>query len=308
MHISQTILNQFFKKAVITSLFLSAFFITTPVFGQAIQDQAVTPNTSRNWSGYVSSGGIYTAVIGSWIVPTIQATTTLTAHTTWVGIGGFATDDLIQAGTQAITNPTGAVVYQAWYELLPAASITVPLDVKAGDSITTAINRINGNTWNIIIVNNTTKKYYEKTVEYHSSLSSVEWIQEMVTGVISSESKTAQGYIPLDSFGSIKFTNGATMKDGKFQSIKTSGAKQITMINNKDYALATVSPLNAQGSGFVVTRTSAEPTSPLTIDSSFTGNLLLPSATSPHTIERYPVTRSFILNEQSKPSRLFQNR
>src|SRR6266508_2474298 len=88
-------------------------------------------DTSSNWSGYIASGGTYTSVTGTWIVPTVSATSG-GADATWVGIGGVTGTDLIQAGTQATVTGSGAVSYSAWTEILPDYSRTAPLDVSAG--------------------------------------------------------------------------------------------------------------------------------------------------------------------------------
>ena len=52
---------------------------------------------------------------------------------TWVGIGGVTSNDLIQAGTQAIIQK-GQTSYEAWYELLPGYQTIIPLTINAGDS------------------------------------------------------------------------------------------------------------------------------------------------------------------------------
>src|SRR6266540_1976205 len=111
-------------------------------------------DTSSNWSGYVASGGTYTSVTGTWIVPQVGATTT-GADATWVGIGGVSGTDLIQAGTQA-TVAGGSVSYEAWIEMLPDSSRTVSLSVAPGDSVTVTITEQSTGNWLIVMVNNTT--------------------------------------------------------------------------------------------------------------------------------------------------------
>src|SRR5207302_942885 len=82
--------------------------------------------SSSNGSGYAATGGTFTAVSGAWTVPQVSATTA-GLDATWVGIGGMTTNDLIQAGTQAMVSGRGGVQYEAWIELLPRSSQTVPL-------------------------------------------------------------------------------------------------------------------------------------------------------------------------------------
>src|SRR5438067_6974472 len=49
--------------------------------------------TSQNWSGYAATGGTFTSVSGTWIVPSVSVTTA-GADATWVGIGGATSTDL----------------------------------------------------------------------------------------------------------------------------------------------------------------------------------------------------------------------
>ena len=204
-------------------------------------------DTSSNWSGYVASGGTYTSVTGTWIVPQVGATTT-GADATWVGIGGVSGTDLIQAGTQA-TISGGTASYEAWTEMLPDSSRTVSLAVAPGDSVTVSITEQTSGEWLITMVNNTTKARYERTVRYASSRSSAEWIQEAPSA--------GRGIIPLDDFGTVRFTGGSAVRDGKTQSLSALGATAVAMINRAGQAIAQPSTLGADGSSFAVTRTSA---------------------------------------------------
>ena len=204
-------------------------------------------DTSSNWSGYVASSGTYTSVTGTWIVPQVGATTT-GADATWVGIGGVSGTDLIQAGTQA-TVSGGGVTYEAWIEMLPDSSHTVSLDVAPGDSVTASITEQTSGEWLIAMVNNTTKASYQRTVRYSSSRSSAEWIQEAPSA--------GRGIIPLDDFGTVRFTGGSAVRDGTTQSLSALGATAVAMINRAGQAIAQPSTLGADGSSFAVTRTSA---------------------------------------------------
>jgi hypothetical protein len=208
---------------------------------------AQTSDTSSNWSGYVANGGTYTSVTGTWIVPQVGATTT-GADATWVGVGGITGTDLIQAGTQA-TVAGGSVSYEAWIEMLPESSRTVSLGVASGDSVTVSITEQSSGEWLIVMVNNTTKSSYQRTVRYSSSRSSAEWVQEAPSA--------GRGIIPLDDFGSVRFTGGSAVRDGKTLSLSALGATAVAMINRAGQAIAQPSTLGADGGSFAVTRTSA---------------------------------------------------
>jgi len=204
-------------------------------------------DTSSNWSGYVANGGTYTSVTGTWIVPQVGATTT-GADATWVGIGGVSGTDLIQAGTQA-TVSGGSVSYDAWIEMLPQSSRTISLNVTAGDSVTVSITEQSSGQWLISMTNNTTKSSYQRTVTYASSRSSAEWVQEAPS--------SGRGIIPLDDFGTVRFTDGSAVRDGKTMGLSALGATPVAMINRSGQAIAQPSTIGPDGSSFAVTRTSA---------------------------------------------------
>jgi hypothetical protein len=205
-------------------------------------------DTSSNWSGYVANGGTYTSITGTWVVPQVGATTT-GADATWVGIGGVTGTDLIQAGTQATVTGDGSVTYSAWTEILPDFSRTAPLQVTAGDTVTVTITEQTNGVWLIVMVNNTTSDSYEKTLRYDSSRSSAEWVQEAPS--------TSRGIVPLSDFGTVRFTAGSAVRDGVSLGLSALGATPVAMVNRAGQAIALPSTLGADGSSFVVTRTSA---------------------------------------------------
>lgn len=202
-------------------------------------------NSSRNWAGYVASSGTFTGISGTWTIPTVSAATAGT-DATWAGIGGATTSDLIQAGTQATVN-NGVVQYSAWVETLPQASQTVPVTVNAGDSVTVTITQTSSGVWNISIQDATSGGSYTGTVNYTSSLSSAEWIEEAPS--------SGRGVVLLDQFGTVQFTNASTLLNQRTVSAGAAGATSVTMINNSGVQIATPSPLGAGGASFSVTRT-----------------------------------------------------
>jgi hypothetical protein len=212
---------------------------------------AANVSTSSNWSGYSATGGNFSSVTGTWTVPTVGTTTT-GADATWVGIGGITSNDLIQAGTQA-TVSGGAVAYDAWIEMLPASSKSISLSVNAGDSVTVSITQKAGLDWLISMKNNTTGGAYSTTVQYRSSNSSAEWVQEAPS--------VNRGTVPLDDFGTLKFTGASAVRDGNTLTLDALGAQGITMVNGARQALAVPSVIASDGTTFSVTRTQAQSTS-----------------------------------------------
>lgn len=215
----------------------------------AVLSPGQTGAESFNWSGYVATGSAYTGIGGTWTVPSVPTNSSLQADAAWVGIGGVSATDLIQAGTQDIVNPGGSVTYQAFYEVLPAASNVIStMSVNPGDSITASIAQTSAGEWTITIHNNTNGENFSTSISYQSSLSSAEWIEEMPTN--------GNTFIPLDNFGDVSFTNGYAVVNGAQTSIAGSGAQGLTMVNRSGQTLATASVLGSDEASFAVTRSS----------------------------------------------------
>ena len=216
--------------------------------GQPVAEAAPVREVSSNWSGYAATGGTFTSVTGTWTVPQPSGTSA-GADATWVGIGGVNTRDLIQAGTQSMASGGGSVRYEAWIEMLPDSSQSVPLTVRPGDSVTVTITEQTAGSWLITIKNNTTTRSYSTTVSYSSSRSSAEWIEEAPS--------SGRSVVPLNDFGVVTFTNGSAVKNGQTVTISGAGATAITMINGSRQAIAQPSTLTSDGASFSVTRTDA---------------------------------------------------
>jgi hypothetical protein len=208
---------------------------------------------SVNWSGYLATGGTFTAVSGTWTVPNVDAET-IGMDATWVGIGGVDSNDLIQAGTQASVG-SGQVVYSAMWEALPHKAEPIPMRINAGDQMSVSITQQTPGTWQISISDATNGQSWTKSVTYNSSLSSAEWIEEApATG--------RSRILPLDNFGSVTFTSATTIENGQTRTIAQADATPITMIDGMGQTLAQTSKLDASGTSVTVTRIRVGPSSP----------------------------------------------
>ena len=228
-------------------------FLTTSAANSIAPNSPAGAGTSLNWAGYEATGGTYTSIGASWMIPASAApagaaTNELSADATWVGIGGVSSRDLIQAGTQTVFQ-NGSPTYQAWYETLPSDSEQVPLTVHPGDAMTVSITQQSNGQWSVYFFDSTTGQSYTTSVSYQSSLSSAEWIEEMPSAT--------HGFVALDNFGTAAFTNGFTVENGAQVSIAGANAQPLTMINSAGQALAIPSSLGADGGSFNVTRTNA---------------------------------------------------
>ncbi len=203
--------------------------------------------TSRNWSGYAARGGTFTSVSATWTIPTIPLDGPFGSDAAWVGIGGIRARDLIQAGTQQSASGAGSVTYQAWIETLPEPSQTVPLTVLPGESVTVSVDKQSGDTWLIAFANLTSGQTLQRTLQYSSSSSSAEWIEEAPSA--------RRRVLPITQFGSITFGTASAVKDGQSLTIADLGARAISLVDDNDRALAVPSPLSPDGASFTVSRT-----------------------------------------------------
>jgi hypothetical protein len=175
---------------------------------------------SLNWSGYAvtPSGGGITAVASTFVVPQAGLVPPGFAAT-WTGIGGFNTNDLIQAGTAEDSLPSLPVIgpqYFAWYELLPNAETPISgcsgdaaCTVVPGEHVAVTINEVSGNTWHIAMTD-AGHWSWAKNVTYHSSRSSAEWILEAPSLLVL---QTIISPLGTTSFGPVStFTVGRTTR------------------------------------------------------------------------------------------------
>jgi hypothetical protein len=211
------------------------------------------PARVSHWSGYIISLDLknktegVSSITGTWGVPEIQYSVSNTYSSVWVGISGYGESSLIQAGTEQHCEK-GKISYFAWYELLPATIITVnTLEISPGDIITTSITLVNDkqNTWQIIIIDETTGRSFEKTVTYDATRKSAEWIVERptVNGQVST----------LADFNKATLINCQTTIKGTTGTIKDFIYTQATMVDSQDNDLVKTSSLSSDGSSFTVT-------------------------------------------------------
>ncbi len=123
----------------------------------------------------------------------------------------------------------GRASYSAWWELIPAPSITISgFPVRAGDKMFVSIseNPTGSNVWTILVKNLTTGKTFTQTVPYSSTHATAEWIEETPV-VIDDQGNVSIG--PLPSLGAVKFTGATT--NGTSAALKAPEAIQLVDFN-----------------------------------------------------------------------------
>ena len=204
---------------------------------------------TSNWAGYVVTGTNLTSVSGSWTVPhpTSTSASGTSSDAAWIGIGGVAHSDLIQVGTINLVASDGTVSTHAFYELLPAtAQFIASFIASPGDGISASVTQTAAGVWNITLTNTTTSQTYSTSVNYSSSLTSAEWIQE--------DPGDANGnLLPLDNFGTIYFTGASATQNGTVLSASAAGSSPITMMDPSTHT-PKATPSALSGGSFSVTR------------------------------------------------------
>ncbi|HEX4518775.1 MAG TPA: G1 family glutamic endopeptidase [Gaiellaceae bacterium] len=172
-------------------------------------------STSANWAGYVVTqpSTTYTSVTATWKEPKVACGSDNAGESSafWVGLGGSSqtSQALEQVGTSAdCDSTTGKPYYYAWYELVPANSVTTKLVVHPGDTITTSVNVLDGTTIELQVKNRTRHTSFTTKLPYATpDLTSAEWIAEAPSACDSFRCRQ----IPLSNFGSVSFTKIAAI-------------------------------------------------------------------------------------------------
>jgi hypothetical protein len=196
---------------------------------------ALNTNQSSNWFGYNQGAlepgkSLFTSITGNWVVPTATQHTSGQAESSsdWIGIGGgcmetscTATDStLIQTGTEQDVGSNGAASYSAWYELIPAPSISIPMTVKPGDTMSASITQTAPGVWSITLTDVTENENFSTTVPYSSTEGSAEWIEETPLDI-----GTNAGFAALPNLTKVPFSNATA--NGAAANLQTSEEMQL---------------------------------------------------------------------------------
>lgn len=159
---------------------------------------------SSNWSGYVVTGGPYTAVSGTFTVPALSSGATSGDNTsTWVGIDGWGNNNLIQAGIDEDIDPDnpGQVDIWPWWEVLPAESTPIStVSVSAGDTVTVSISQQGGDEWEISLTDDTNGQHFSIDQPYSGAGQSAEWVVEAPENAGTGQIYPLAPYSPAVSF------------------------------------------------------------------------------------------------------------
>ncbi|MGA2303952.1 MAG: G1 family glutamic endopeptidase [Acidimicrobiales bacterium] len=210
---------------------------------------------SYNWSGYVDTGPIFTAISAQWVVPTVQPSQSAQYSSTWIGIDGFPPSDtsLIQTGTAQQTSG-GVTSYYDWEEIItpsdPAPAVTIGA-VSPGDHMTASIYEVTAGTWMMAITDVTSGSVYAEPFAYSGTGGSAEWIEEAPT--------VGGGQSTLADFGSASFSNMADTNSGSPAVTPT----QLDMVSSSNVNDVIATPGSIANNAFTITYTGPVPAPPV---------------------------------------------
>ncbi len=160
---------------------------------------------SYNWSGYVDQATnklpAFSRVSGSWTQPAVTCSAEDTITSEWVGLDGWSTQTVEQAGTVGWCFEDTATYY-SWWEMFPADTIQVGSSVQPGDAISAAVSRSGPATYTLSLTDAT---HPENSFTQNASCAtacrdaSAEWIAERPAFSI--------GLAPLANYGTWTLTN-----------------------------------------------------------------------------------------------------
>lgn len=231
------------------------------------------PSVSENWAGYAVSGRSpwtggprrFSRVSGAWSTPVASCTPGHASYAAfWVGLGGLALDAkaLEQVGTEADCRASGTPVYYAWYELVPAAPITMRVPVAPGDIVSASVT-VSGRHVRIHFANNT--RGVAATLDLAApiiDLTSAEWIAEAPSDCDANDNCTP---LPLTNFARVDFASARAESGGHLAPITGWNASAIELRSDRSaqagrgrsvaarLPVAVPGPLGAGGTGFSVT-------------------------------------------------------
>jgi hypothetical protein len=215
-------------------------------------------NTSDNWFGYnqgtIEKGELFNSITGEWKVPTATQHTKGQAEDSadWIGIGGGCVDSsctvtdstLIQTGTEQDVSSGGKASYSAWWEIIPAPSITINEKVKPGDLMYASLNQVASEpdeVWSITLEDLTRHWTFTQTTPYSSSHLTAEWIEETPL-----EIGTNAGLADLPNLTNPDFDHGTV--NGVNANLKP--REKMDLVNSNNQVIGTPSNPDSDLDGF----------------------------------------------------------
>lgn len=159
--------------------------LARPVLPRTVSPATTTITSTGNWSGFLvgsGSGNGFNETTGNWNTPCTSGTIDhnhLAAE--WVGLGGYYSDTLLQAGTTLLADGT----FHMFYELYPNPPVINSQSFGCASSFTAEVDynySSTGTNKNHIFVKNTTTgasmDVIVSNATFQPDLQSSEWVNE----------------------------------------------------------------------------------------------------------------------------------
>jgi hypothetical protein len=169
---------------------------------RSLKKTADTGYTSANWSGAVLQGQ-WAAALGFWTIPTVSRPVEPQGKeggwnsSSWIGIDGFGSNDMLQAGVEQRVTALGQAEYVAWYGWFAPPQAGSPdyvwqtnitnFPVSAGQQVYCSVQYIhNKSVGYLYFANEATGQHFSLTLTPPPGATfngdSVEWIMEAPDG------------------------------------------------------------------------------------------------------------------------------
>jgi hypothetical protein len=165
---------------------------------------------SANWSGYAVHGGdgAYHSVSASWTEPAVTCTSGDRYASFWIGLDGYSSHSVEQAGTDADCAGETAT-YNGWYEMYPAAPVYFRTKIKPGDHLSASVTFSGTGTYRLVLRDST--RGWSHTITRNEA-----GLDRSSAEVITEAPSSGTGVLPLADFGTVSFTaaraNGTLLK------------------------------------------------------------------------------------------------
>ncbi len=181
---------------------------------------------SPNWAGYVATAPkedvsyghpYFTAVSGTWTVPAARCghPKAKSYSTVWVGLGGYASRNQEEVGTDSNCTATGKPFYYAWFELVPYLSYktfpNIESKVYAGDTLTGLVKVLTPTLVLLQLRDRTQHWTFSKKITFSSQdTTTADWVAEAPAECI----KLTCAQASLANFGTVRIRNISAVARG----------------------------------------------------------------------------------------------
>ncbi|MGA7315489.1 MAG: G1 family glutamic endopeptidase [Silvibacterium sp.] len=207
--------------------------------------------TSSNWSGYVNTNGVtkygsssFHYIIGDYVVPVARQAYgncdgTWDYSITWVGIDGWSSHDVLQAGSEADAYCSGSTtntLYSAWYEWFPYNWTRISsLPIAPGDDLFVEVWNTSSTAGHAYLLNYNTDRYVMVNFSAPPGTqlvgNSAEWVVERP--IIDGSYATLTNYVSDYFSDAYAYNFGASAVD-----LGSAGSFPVTMLDNNGHPIS----------------------------------------------------------------------